>query len=150
MVSAFRNFSGETAMHQFEAAYLATTYEVYPPGQQFDLFIARENQPFSLYCQNHGIAHWAIITAYNPYSKTLADEQNYRLNDQLAAELKQQGVSVCPAVGVPEDSDWQPELSFFALNISRSLAARLGRQFQQNAIVVGGDQGVADLLWLND
>lgn len=118
--------------------YENTTYRVTVSGQQFDLKIGHHHEPFEHYCQAAGIRQWAIITAFNPYSRSCPEAENHSANHQLQQELIELGFAIHSGDGVPSsDSDWKTEEGFFITNISIDKAIALGEKYRQNAIVVG-------------
>ena len=45
-----------------------------------------------------------------------------------------------------DDDSWEPEASFMVLNIRKEDAIKIGKQFKQNAIVVGVIGNSAELI----
>ena len=89
-----------------------------------------------LLMSNH-VESWAFITAYNPYSVMQDAGVNTLLNTQLEDYLSGKRYLFFKGMGVGDDDSWEPEASFMVLNIRKEDAIKLGRQFKQNAIVVG-------------
>ena len=52
--------------------------------------------------------------------------------------------------GVGEDPAWEPELSLFIIGITRDEASKIGKKFEQNAIVCGALNNLPELLITND
>lgn len=52
--------------------------------------------------------------------------------------------------GVGEDPNWEPELSLFIIGISEGDASKIGKKFEQNAIVYGELNNTPDLMILNE
>lgn len=74
--------------------------------------------------------NFAIITAWNPQSVWLSPNENYRNNQNLAAEI---GHTCCMLVDVGNfDFSWYEQS--FAAEISQSRALELGQKYGQNAI----------------
>lgn len=97
-------------------------------------------------CEQHGFQTWAFITAYNPRSRLLTDEENCRRNEELRLVLIEQGFFFTEGEGQCEDPTWKPEKSFFVPGVTRQLALDLGLRFNQNAVVFGVVGGPAELL----
>lgn len=89
---------------------------------------------------------WAFITAYNPRSERLSDEENHLAQLQLKAAIEEGKWLFFPGVGQPEDDKWEAEASFLVLGILRDQALHLGRRFGQLAIVFGARGERAELL----
>ena len=85
--------------------------------------------------ERHGVDRWAFITAWNPKSIELPRQENDRRQAQLLSRLA--NYIVVPGEGVGRDVTWAPEPSLLVLGISRKDAIRLGRAFEQLAIVAG-------------
>ena len=95
---------------------------------------------------DHNCDTWSYITASNPASELLSDEQNAGRNRELEAQLKSQDLVFYRGEGVGSDSTWPAETSFLILGIDRDAAMHLGRHFGQNAIVYGSLGHAAELV----
>ena len=73
---------------------------------------------------------FAVITAWNPASQRVSNEENLRNNQRLALEISHTNY-VDVLVG-DEAFTWKE--ASFAVAIERELAIELGRKFGQNAI----------------
>lgn len=127
-------------------AYKNTTYRVYLPLGEIDIRIGVMN-PFlhQLLLSNH-VESWAFITACNPYSVMQNADVNTLLNTQLENYLSEKRYVFFKGMGVGDDDSWEPEASFMVLDIRKEDAIKLGRQFKQNAIVVGVIGNSAELI----
>jgi hypothetical protein len=131
-----------------EAAYRATDYRV--DDNPFGPFVIRVGEPSAgadRLLAVHGQTTWAFITACNPGSERLPDEQNVRQMANLEAELREGSWPHYAGTGVGRDGTWPPEPSFLVLAISEAEALNLARQFGQNAIVAGRTGEPARLVW---
>ena len=86
---------------------------------------------------NNSSESWTFITACNPYSVMQNEDVNTLLNTQLERYLLEKQYLFFKGMGVGDDDSWEPEASFMVLDIRIEDAIKLGRQFKQNAIVVG-------------
>jgi len=127
-------------------AYLHTTYRVRTPT--FDLRIGQSNPVFDLWLAENKVHQFAFITAWNPQSQSLSMEENTRRNQELEKEFYLISIKILPGLGIGDDSDWPPEASCCALNISPEQAVALGRKFDQNALVFGRKGEVPALWWV--
>lgn len=95
----------------------------------------------------HRATTWCFIAAWNPRSKPCSTEENRRLSGELQAVLRDSGFRVCfEGVGIPRDEDWKPEESLLVIGADREDAWRLGRRFDQNAVVWGSRGAPAELI----
>lgn len=136
------------------AAYQNAIYEVRVP--QFGLFqlhIGQQHPELDdvlriLYpwCQR-----WTFLTAWNPRSRPLPDSENARRQALLCARLHELGLTWLAAEGraAPEQAPWQEE-SLFIMDLDQANLNRLGKEFEQNAVLVGEVGGKAGLLWIVD
>jgi hypothetical protein len=90
----------------------------------------------------------AFITAYNPFSHQLSEQENALRQESLKAELIKRGLHFIPGVGEHPSGDWPGEPSFLVLGIALEAAKSLGRQFEQNAIVWCDSDAVPNLVLL--
>jgi len=93
-----------------------------------------------------GSATWAYITAFNPGSVRLRDDQNYARQRELEETVRQLGHPMFLGEGIGDDEAWPPERSILVLGIEREAAVQLGRRFGQRAIVCGEPGGLAALV----
>jgi hypothetical protein len=125
-------------------AYKATCYEIINPKIQ--IYIDIENEVLFNFLKENYISSWCFITAWNPYSKELSNDENIHLNNRLEKELKD--YKIYAAQGQGTTGDWPPESSFFVVDISEGDAMALGKKYKQNAIVYGNNDGKAKLITL--
>ena len=118
-------------------AYKNTTYLVYSPIGEIDIRIGVMNPLLQQLLLNNSSESWAFITACNPYSVMQNEDVNTLLNTQLERYLLEKQYLFFKGMGVGDDDSWEPEASFMVLDIRIEDAIKLGRQFKQNAIVVG-------------
>ena len=133
-----------------DQAYQATLYEVFAHHETIQLRVNATNTSLDQLLQDHQVATWALITAYNPYSQQLTAQENHRRNQSLRKVLGAMELSVLDAVGRDESGQWPPEKSLFTLGMSRTQAIDIGGQFSQNAILYGELGQPVELLWLVD
>lgn len=129
--------------HPLESAFLATDYEVDGPSGRFVIRIGE-------LCDAIPAGTWAYITACNPRSRRLPDDENDRRMRQLEAELRAKGFQFWRGQSRARDLSWPPEASLLVLDISREQAIRLGQRLDQWAIVFGKRGHRAELVWILD
>lgn len=100
------------------------------------LNIGRKNNDFDRLCERFGCTTGAFITACNPQSQLLTDDENKGRNKQLATHLEKVSQVYCfSGAGQDRDQQWPPEASFMILGLSQETAIDLAREYQQNALV---------------
>jgi len=130
--------------------YLESDYLLKTESQTFVLNIGkRPTQEFVDFLASIATDRWAIITAWNPYSRALTMSQNHKRQLQLEKSLGARGHTFYPAVGQSADGKWQ-ETSVWVPGISRHQAKQFGVQFQQNAVVYGEFPGTVYLIICSD
>lgn len=128
-------------------AYEATEFHVtaMPP---FVLGVNRYCGKLDRLFKNWEATSATFITAYNPYSESLATEENALRNQRLQADIKNLGFRSIGGFGTHPDGEWESEDSFFVLDISLDGAKELGAAYGQNAIVWCGEDAIPRLVLL--
>ena len=134
---------------ELEAAYRATTYRVYLPGGQCDLRPAIASETLRCWLETAGVTGFAILTAHNPGSSPLDENENSCRQSQLECELLESGVETYTGENVADSDDWPAEESCFVSDLPIDEAMALGEKYGQNAIVCGGHDGVPELVWIS-
>jgi hypothetical protein len=118
-------------------SYLSTDYLTTVSSKEVKLKIG-ELTPNCLnsYMETNRVNSWAIITAHNPYSVELSEEENIFRQSLLTKLVELNGYASQPAYGQSEDRLWT-EPSIMIFGISYEMAQAMGICFQQNAIVFG-------------
>ena len=133
-------------MNSLIEAYKNTKYKVF--GSTITIEIGKFNQDLNNLILNHNSNEWAFITAYNPYSKVLTNDEN-KIRHYELKELTENYVTF-EGHGVGEDPTWEPELSLFIIGLSKVEASKIGKKFEQNAIVYGELNNSPELIILNE
>jgi hypothetical protein len=76
-----------------------------------------------------------FITAENPGSKSLTDEENGRRTAALRKLLTIAGYQILTGYGKGQNDDWPQEESFLVLGASRKDGLDFARRFEQNAFL---------------
>ncbi len=127
-------------------AYLATEYCASTPQGEITIRIDNVHPDLDRLLESHDAKQWAFITAWNPFSEELSDEENSTRHDQLVQKVKELGYVAFEGAGVPNNTDWSPEVSLLILGIDEDTAIDIGVEFGQNAIVLGWQHEVAELV----
>jgi len=133
--------------HNLIASYQSANYHVYatPP---FTLNIGIASQCLKALYQSAHVKSACFLTAFNPHSQTLSEEENKLRNDQLISELKKHNLQLKTGIGLCPKSEWLGEESLLILGISLTVAKALGKKYGQNAIVWCDHDAVPQLVLL--
>jgi hypothetical protein len=131
-------------MENLKSAYKGTEFRVF----DFPIIIKIDKKCTALdeLLRKHQVNEWAYITAWNPFSKSLPDDENNRR--QLALKELLKNYTCYEGEGVGTDPAWKPESSLLVLGISKNAAIEIGTKFEQNAIVYGRIDEAAELIAL--
>lgn len=119
------------------AAYEATDYRVETSDGVVTVRIG-ERVPERLWRGINGVRpeRWAIVTAFNPFSRLQTDEENQRHHEDLERRVAAAGYLWLHATGADPRGEWPAEKSVAILNPSNEELDDLMRAFGQNAVVV--------------
>ena len=131
-----------------DLAYHQALYQVFSEHETISIRVGRSNPILDQLLQHHGHNQWALITAYNPYSRSLTAQANQWRNDRLAKDLWSLYLPVFRAVGQDDAGQWPAEESFFVIGLRQKEAIALGQKYDQNAILVGKRGHAPQLLWI--
>ena len=101
------------------------------------LRIGERNPALDTLLDQHQVAEWAFITAFNPGSKPISYEQNLALNRKLSQRVYTAGYAMLEGHDHSDCGAWPDEKSFLILGIGRDAAREIGREFDQVGIVFG-------------
>jgi hypothetical protein len=132
-----------------EALYTNTTFRIECLCRNIDIRVGQKHPQIDALLSHHGCTEWAFITAWNPASRPAPADQNALAQAELLQLTRDRGFSFYEGDGIPDQTGWAPERSVWIAGINRREAIELGRQFGQNAIVVGSLGGVAELVNCN-
>lgn len=132
-------------MHALDAAYRATDYivEHEPP---FVLKVGVRSDRAAALLAARSALSGVFITAWNPFSTRVSDEENEAANRRLACALLAQGKTIHAGVGRSADGQWS-EASYFAYPVSGGEALALCRAYRQAAVVFVDAEGMPSLLY---
>jgi hypothetical protein len=98
--------------------------------------------------RSHRVDCSAFLTAFNPFSQLLDEQENDRRHEVLMQELKLRSLPVLEGHGSHPDNGWPPETSVLVPGLSLEASKSLGARFEQNAIVWSGADAVPQLTLL--
>lgn len=129
------------------SAYEVTNFHV-KAEPAFTLNIGRLSEELKALFKQNNLSNAAFITAWNPYSKSLSEEENQARNDQLKNELIIRSLKFIDGFGQDPLGQWSGEDSFLVFGIDLEASKKLGIQFEQNAIVWSDIDAVPKLILL--
>lgn len=126
-------------------AYRETDYHV-NGASPFVLRIGERSARLLALHAAHGVSASAFVTACNPRSRSLADDENARRHAALRERLRAEGYAFVEGLGRHPTNGWPGETSVLVLGLARAAAHRLGQDLEQNAVVAIAADGVPELL----
>ncbi|SDH49015.1 DUF3293 domain-containing protein [Propionivibrio dicarboxylicus] len=134
---------------RLEAAFIATTYQVFSEDSIFALRIGRLDPGFDAFVATRGGGPWGIVTAANPAAKRCAEADNASALQALLAHVDTLGTLFLHTRHHADDGDWPDEEGVLLLNTEKEEICGLAREFGQCACVVGGIGRPPLLVWIN-
>lgn len=129
-------------------AYEETEYRVIKGQHAFTLKIGECCEPLAFHYKVQEVPQCTFVTAYNPYSQQLTDEQNEQRQQLLLAAITRRGLYYFKGEGKHPSNQWPGEPSYLVFGLNKEAAKKLGRQFEQNAIVWVGRDSMPQLILL--
>lgn len=129
------------------SAYEVTNFHV-KAQPAFILNIGKVSEELKFLFKQNNVFSAAFITAWNPYSKSLSEDENNSRNELLKRELITHSLKFLDGFGQDPAGEWAGEDSFLVLGIGLEAAKKLGNQFEQNAIVWLDEDAVPKLILL--
>ena len=118
-------------------AYRRTTYAARTGNGEIRIHPDRRSSDLDALLDQTRADQWAYITAYNPESRRLSDDDNAARQRALVQAVRDLGLTFFEGESVLDAATWPPEPSLLILGIPPDDARALGRQFGQRAIVLG-------------
>ena len=116
------------------AAYHATRYVVTDGGDRVTILIAQASHEVDRLLRHHGVDRGAVVTAWNPYSRSTDCALNRSQGQALERESRDRGWAFLPTCAEAQDPCWNED-GILLLGIDEATAQELGRAYKQNAIV---------------
>lgn len=138
--------------HPLLTAYQRTQYQAETPLGTLTLRIGEHNALLDTLLAEHQTPHWAYITAWNPGSTVLVQEDNDQRQQTLEALLIAKEYRFYSGYGRPDpehDSHWMPEASVLILGITLEQATEFAERFGQWGLVHGQRGSAAELAVLH-
>ena len=128
-------------LEHYEEVYGDAIYYASDNTEDLTFVLSKEETGAALF----GGRAFTLVTAQNPQSTPLAEEENRERNERLERWLLEKGYDYGPSLGKSTDGSWE-EAGFTVFDLSVEDALKLGQQFGQHAIVYGQGEQVA-LAW---
>ena len=127
-------------------AYKNTNYYIHHINK-ITVNIGKKNQQLINLFKDDKITSASIITACNPFSKIMTEEQNLIAQLKLKKLIEDNNLSFMDAMGQDAKLEWPGEASYFIENITKIEAIKMGKEFNQNAIVWIDENIIPELLF---
>ena len=116
-------------------AYQSTEYRILA-DEPFSMYVGKRCLEIKRLFEKSLVNSAVFITAFNPRSEKLSDEENVARLFQMEQEIKAMGYQLIEGIGIGQDSVpvWT-EQSLLVLGMSESEADSLSRRYEQNAYV---------------
>ena len=131
-------------LEHYEEVYGDAVYYASDNNEDLTFVLSKEKTGATLF----GGRAFTLVTAQNPQSTPLSDEENRERNEGLEQYLLKKNYNYGPSLGKSTDGSWEEE-GFTVFDLSLGDALELGEQFGQHAIVYGEGEQVA-LAWCED
>jgi hypothetical protein len=118
------------------SAYFNTRYCITSSDIDVDLILGKQSDELDSFLEKQGAESWAFISAWNPFSEQLSDEENQFRHEKMCNLLTSIKFSFCEGEGVSSDGKWK-ERSALIVGASLEFGESLGALLGQNAIVYG-------------
>lgn len=115
-------------------AYQNTVYATSIPP--LEIKIGQANEALTVFLFDNNAFNWAFVSASNPFSIEITEEENNKRHQALVESVQQSGWRQIEGIGKSKDGKWS-ERSLLILDISKKEAIKLAQSFEQNAIVFG-------------
>lgn len=116
-------------------AYRAAHYCVTGVADPFLLRVDAPSTDLARCHSDHGVSRSAFLTAYNPRSQRVPDEDNERAHAHLERVLRDLGYVCLDALGIDPSGEWPAEPSLLVLGAGLEEARGIGLRFGQNGLL---------------
>ncbi len=126
------------------SAFLQTDYLVICQGEQICVRIGQQHPVID---QLAGMQPWAILTAANPGTEPLGDEENRRRHRQLQQSAARAELQTWPSINRDQSRQWEDEHGLLLIAPATDWLLAQAKRFGQLGLVYGQPQHKAEL-WL--
>ena len=128
-------------------AFRETEYMVHG-DEPFTLKVGEVCPPLAAAHKRHRVDCSAYITACNPFSQILDDQENAERHAALGRELGRRSLASIEGIGQHPSNKWPGEPSYLVFGLTLEAAKTLGTRLEQNAIVWSGADAGPQLIML--
>ena len=128
-------------------AYRETVFELQQPTP-LALRIGEPADALRVVHAKFGVSESCFVTAYNPRSELLTDDENAARHRALCEELRASRRTFFVGEGGHPTGSWPKERGVLVLGLTEDDARALGHRWDQNAVVWSGADAVPRLLVL--
>lgn len=129
-----------------KAAYRDANYCAPMPNKNILLRVGEASKDIQELMASAQAEGAVLITAHNPFGADLSETKNTEANARLQSDLECHFPKVLSGYGASQDEKYREE-SFLAFPVSRAEAIELCCQYQQNAVLFIGLDGVPELVF---
>jgi hypothetical protein len=131
-----------------DAAYRATRYVLDLPAGPLVLRVGEPAPVLDAWLAGQGFAVWAWLTAFNPGSQRLGDDENARRQAALKSALASRSLPWIDGRALADNAGWPDESSVLVPGLPCADALALAGEFGQAAILCGRVGEPPALVWL--
>lgn len=131
-------------MIKFEEIYKNAYYLVY--DLNYNIKLDELNLVIDYLLKDIDIKEWGFISGFNPQSVPHCKEENNSFNENLFNDLNE--YTILLGEGGDIEGDWEPEKSFLVLGINKNELIKLGKEYDQKAVIYGEIGKKAELLFI--
>ncbi|WP_017925828.1 DUF3293 domain-containing protein [Thioalkalivibrio sp. HL-Eb18] len=135
------------ANSELARAYSATHYRIELPGQAFVLRIGERDPGLETCLQTEGWSQASLLTAWNPRSRIVPEQENRERHARIARELEQAGWSCWPTLHRDPTGYWPDEPGYCVLGMGAADLDPWLVAFDQNAAVLIQPPSAPRLIW---
>lgn len=110
----------------------------------YNLKINDYNPILDKFISSYNAKTWAIITAYNPQSIVCSIELNKKSNELLLKDIENFTYFITESTD--KKQEWETEIGYLILDISLNEAIKIGKNYNQRAIVFGNINKIAKIV----
>jgi hypothetical protein len=130
-------------------AYRQALYFAETPQGEIQLKVGERSPELIGLVQQQQCDDWAYITAANPKSEILSEEENSSRNKELESLLNKERYPFFSGLAKSPDDSFPAEKSFLVFGISEKEAVKLAEKFNQAALLLGTSTGVPILRFIH-
>jgi hypothetical protein len=130
-------------------AYRQALYFVETPKGQILLKVGERSPELIELVHQQNCDNWAYITAANPKSEILSEEENGSRNTELENLLSKDSYAFFKGIAKSPEDSFPAEISFLVFGISEKEAVKLAERFNQAALLLGTLTGIPVLRFIH-